>query len=483
MKTSNSDPIVATNRLHPVSLLLFAAKTARQLVHVLPLAPLIVLLVTLFYGEQVHWIGVSFAVAGLALLLVFAFAWMRWYRFKYALKQGTLYVEHGVWIRKKIWITKERVLSIDSTARMYHRPFGVVKLEVVTAGGDEPAAEFGAIRLTEAERIREALAFSQASADSPHTGKRTALRTRISLPFDALLHYGATSGRFGIVLAAFGGIFSRLDDVGKRFDLWTLLSQRLGPLWYLWLLLLLMGVAWLIAAVITIVMDFGYRLERVDDRLIIRRGLFDKKSVTIPLKRIQAIHLVENVLRRPFGLVSIYMVTAGQHDKDTRSTVLFPLLKLSELDGFAPGFTLPEQWNGPDKTARGHFMLVPALLCALVAVPGVLWLPGHYRWLSLLLPLLALVWGQLRYSHAAWSVGDDQMAVRYGGFSLRRALIPRKRMQWYRMSQTAFQARSERATLKIAVAAGRDPALFSVKHAPQATVREFIQWISKGKVS
>ncbi|UHA72488.1 PH domain-containing protein [Paenibacillus sp. 481] len=479
MKISNPSISDTAKRLHPVSLLFFAAKTLKESLHALPLVPLLVFLASLIYGDNVSWVAVSVLAGSFVFLLIFVFGWIRWYRYKYVLEQGRLYIEQGVWFRKKTWMAKERVLSLDLTVRMYQRPFGLVSLNISTAGAGDSVEELSSISRAEAERIRAALTLSPLERSQ---ARSTDTQSHISLALGDLLNYSVSSVRIGIVLAVFGAIVARFDDVRAVFDIWKFIIEGFGSLWFVWFPLLLMAAAWLIAVIFTILMDFNYELERSDDNLIIRRGLLDKKTVTISLQRIQAVKVVGNMFRRPFGLVSVYIVIAGKKESDTSSIILYPLLKISKLDGFlksfVPGFELPVQWHGrPEPSARSHFMLLPISLCLFIVVPGMIWLPGYYGWLTLVLPVVAALWGELRYRQAAWSVQDGQLAIRYGGFSLRRVLIPKKRMQWHRISQTALQARRGHATLKIAVAGGREPAVFAIRHAPHSRVSEVAHFL------
>lgn len=101
---------------------------------------------------------------------------------------------------------------------------------------------------------------------------------------------------------------------------------------------------------------------------------------------------------------------------------------------------MPQQWSErPNPSARSQFMMLPTLLGSLFIVPGIIWLQGYYWLLTLLLPIFAVFWGHLRYNQAAWVVQEGQIAIRYGGFTVHKAIVSKKRMQWYRVLQTVFQ--------------------------------------------
>ncbi|GKU77318.1 PH domain-containing protein [Paenibacillus sp. L3-i20] len=480
MKISNSDTSAALQRLHPLSLLFFAARTVKEGVHALPFIPLIILLISFIYGDNVSWITVSSIVIGVVLCIVFTFGFMCWYRFKYALEKESLYIEQGVLFRKKTWLPKKRVLSIDSTASLYLRPLGLVNLKLSTAGANGMATELSAISRAQAELIRDALKLSPGET---REAQATDTQNKLTISFGDLLNYSVTSGRMGLILAVFGAIISRFDDVRSVFDIWKFISYELGTLWFVWFSIIVLALAWIVTIILSILIDYKFRLERSGDKLLINKGLLDKKSITVPLNRIQAVHIVGNLFRRPFGLVGIRIVVAGMTDAEARSMILFPLLKASKLDDFldrfVPGYVMPQQWSErPNPSARSQFMMLPTLLGSLFIVPGIIWLQGYYWLLTLLLPIFAVFWGHLRYNQAAWVVQEGQIAIRYGGFTVHKAIVSKKRMQWYRVLQTVFQEKKGNATLKIAVAAGKEPAVFKVRHAPEAKVEEITKWLT-----
>ncbi|MFD0587343.1 PH domain-containing protein [Paenibacillus sp. GCM10027627] len=480
MKGSNAALAGTTRRLHPVSLLFFAEKTAKSMAHALPLIPLIGVLVSIAFGERVNGWTLAIVMISVVFMLVLGLGWLRWYRFTYVVKNGKLYIEQGIWFRKQSWISKEKVMSVELTVSLYQRPFGLTSLLIGIAGAEEAVVELSCMSKAEAERIRKEMTGSLLSRKEAEGGELK----RISLHFNDLLSYSITSARIGIALAVLGAIVARFDDFKAVFDLWAFIAEAFGSYWYIKFPILIMAAAWFSAVILTILMDYHFRLERDGDQLLIKRGLLQKKASVIPLRRIQAVKVVENPLRRPFGLVTVYAVIAGKTNEDTRTVVLFPLLKAARLNGFlksyVPGFEWPEKWSGgPTPFARSHFLLLPVLLASFIAIPGLIWLPGYYAGCALLLPMIAALWGELRYKQSAWSVEGTQLAILYGGISRRQVCIPKNRMQWCSLSQTAWQERRGCATLRVAVAAGSDPAIFAIRHSPQVKLGEMLEFLSK----
>lgn len=62
---------------------------------------------------------------------------------------------------------------------------------------------------------------------------------------------------------------------------------------------------------------------------MISRGIIEKHQVTIPLRKIQAIKIKENIIRQLFGFVTVSIVSAGGGDREKEEgalTILFPMI-------------------------------------------------------------------------------------------------------------------------------------------------------------
>ena len=82
------------------------------------------------------WI-IGILLGGLGLYIVFAI--ISWLRFSYFIYNDELRIEQGVFARHKTYIPIERIQSVQISAGIIQRVFGLVKLEVQTAGGNRQA--------------------------------------------------------------------------------------------------------------------------------------------------------------------------------------------------------------------------------------------------------------------------------------------------------------------------------------------------------
>src|SRR5690554_5322064 len=139
-------------RLHPVTIISNALKFLREW-----LVPLLILIIFGKRGEEATSWDFFFSTILPLLILVFTIVEgvFSWWRFSYRLEEGELRIEQGVFLRKKRYIPFERIQSISISQGIVQRIFGLVKLNVETAGGGlgETEAELTAITREEAKRI------------------------------------------------------------------------------------------------------------------------------------------------------------------------------------------------------------------------------------------------------------------------------------------------------------------------------------------
>ena len=268
-----------------------------------------------------------FLVIGLFMLISPA---IKYSRFRYDILGNTLVVQGGLLSRWRRVIPRERVQSIDVVEKLRHRAFGVVELRIEAVGGKQTEAALVALLPDEAERIRQwASSGKDQTAGSESEEDEQAPLARLSRK--DLLLAGMTGGRVAVLAALLGyGIevfgensFEAVADFVRGLMPGESLVVAIS---LLAVLTVTLSLALSIALTILIYWEFTVRLQ--DNRLVITRGLLERRRAQIPLRRVQAVQVDENVVRRLLGLASLTVVVAGysaEAQENQESSVLLPL--------------------------------------------------------------------------------------------------------------------------------------------------------------
>src|SRR5699024_5746957 len=133
------------------------------------------------------------------------------------------------------------------------------------------------------------------------------------ISFSRLLLAGITSGGLGIIIGFIVVGLSEFDELIPEM-VYNYTYEWLVTASIIFIVLIILGVLaiiWLLSILWTLLRYGKFTIRRTEDELFITRGLLERKQLTIPLHRIQAIGIEENILRQPFGYAFIFAEIAG----------------------------------------------------------------------------------------------------------------------------------------------------------------------------
>ncbi len=444
---------VAPRRLHPAGIAVLGVGSLRELA--LPLG--IAFVATVFGGGGGQPIvrAVVYAVIG-AVIAVIA-GYVRWSTTRWSIGEGRIRLRTGLLSEKETDIPLGRVQAIDTVHGPLQRLFGVRGVQVQTAGGAREAEiTLPAVSPADVELLRDAVRGRVASADAapaPLVERRLGRRE--------LLLAALTAGQVGVLLPLLAAVPQIGDELwGGDIESAGRDGMRLvphsAPEWVLagGAVLLL---AWLLSIAGAVMAFAGFTIARDGDRLRVRRGLLARREATVPVARVQAVRVVEGVLRAPFGLATVRAEVAGYAREAAAAQTLFPLLRRAEVEPFLAAL-LPELadgidgLHGPPRRALRRYVLPPAALLLALGGAACIAFPDVAPW-PLLAVLPAAAYGAALWHAAGWRLDDRRLAVRFRRLARTTVLAPAARLQQHGTRQTVLQRRVRLADLEVRVGA------------------------------
>ena len=447
--------------LHPAAMLIDAIKSIRR-----SLSAFVIPGVAFLASRGFDARTIVLVLLGALVVAVLGAVWgfLSWRATTYEVAGGAFRLRQGVVQKNERTIPLDHVQSVDTVQGIIQRLFNVVEVRIETAGGgaSEPDASIAALDRAEAEALRREIEGSRRDPVETETAGPTVVR---KLGTRDLLLAGATSGQIGVALSLIAVASQLFDDVLSQ-NLAQRLLETFAPRSVTTALLyvLVLGLfAWLLAIGGTVLAYTGFTLSREGDFLYIRRGLLERREATIPLARIQAVRIVEGLLRQPFGLASLRVESAGYGEDAGVSTTLFPLLPRKEVHGLlleaAPEFAVAPPLNALPRRALRRYVFrstVPFLFLIATAafLSSLVFDLAAWVFAALLLLLPAAIYGRLRYRDAGWALEDDRLVVRSRFLGRTTAIAPRRRLQSRATVRSPFQRRVRLATFQAQVASG-----------------------------
>lgn len=478
-------------KLHPVTAIINTVKALKDL-----LIPIIIIIAANgfnfnfdfrsegFFGEMVPM-----------LILCVLFIWtvfsglIKWQTFVYWFEDNELRVEYGLFIKKKRYIPFDRIQNLNYKESIFHRIFKLVEVQVETAGSKNGKAE------------AELTAVTRAAADEIEIRMQRAKQTPLQaeaiveesssivhqMKVPELLLLATTSSGVGVVLA---GVFALVSQFAEFIPFDAIYNEVAFLMKYSFivvaiLIALALLVTWVISVGLTFLNYFNFTVTKEQDRLMITRGLLEKKRVTIPLNRVQAIKIVENPFQQLLGLATVAVESAGGgfSGEADKKIILFPLIAKKEV--LAPLSELFPQYDftltpvvTPPKKAWAFFYRIDFIwFIPLVTLLSYFFYP--YGLLSLLLVIPLILLGNWQFKTTGYSLFDHQIMIRFRGISRVTFFAMKKRIQVTQGSQTYFQKRRALGSAKIVVMSGMTGASATVRHIEQQEVETILDWYEK----
>lgn len=439
-------PTIIDGRLHRAAIVLWSVRV---------LVPLALLL---FAGSLER----TLVLAGAGVVILGGF--VRWIRFRWRLGPDTLVIEQGLLERRQRIIPLERIQAVQTVRKLQHRVLGVVGLRIEVIGGTQSEGQLDALDPRTADHIRERLLRGRAAAPAePSPAPEVLARADLG----TLIIAGLTGGRIGVA-AALLALAEQL--FGARLAT-TVVSapERLGLYGVLTILIIGAVAVFLLSLAATALAYWGFTLARDGSHLLIRRGLLDERSDTIPLSRVQAVSVEENAVRRLLGVAALKIVVAGRAGgESTDTSVLFPLIAR------ARGFALVVELFGREleglalrpmpRGARDR-RLVRAAVVSIAAAGLGLAAAGTRGLLAAAVGALAVPIALGAYRALGYARTDGLVVTRAGWLVRRTTTTPLAALQTLSIISSPFQRRRRLATLRLEIARNpgrRDPRIIDL---------------------
>jgi putative membrane protein len=414
-------------------------------------------------------VWISLGAAGMLVL----FGALRWRFTRYRITPDRVELHSGWLNRQRRSVPRDRIRTVDLTAKLEHRVFGltVVKVGAATAPGQgDGGLALDAVSKAEADRLRRELlerpAPASSTADTQDVPDAPPGIELARLDWGWIRYAPLTFSSLAGVGVVAGAVFNLLGEVGiDAGDAGEAAFNRLARAGFAAAIGIVaatvLGIAVLGALLLFAERWFGYRLTREPDgSLRVRRGLLTRRSLSVAQERLRGVEIVEPLLLRAGRGAQARALAAGLA-KDTQGGVLQPPVPRAEahrvaaaVTGAAPPQTTRAQLRRhPRAATRRRFVrtLVPAavLIAAAFVLDARLLGPVSL----LLLPVATL----LALDRARWlghAVTPGYLVSRQGSVLRRTVALQRSGVIGWTVRQSVFQRRAGLATVEAVTGAG-----------------------------
>ena len=426
---------------------------------------------------------------GVALLAMLLWQIVEWWRTSYHLDERQLVVSSGVLNRTVKIVAPDRVQQVEIVRRLRHRVFGLtsLRIELAEAGSTDRAIVLDALSATEGARVQGVLERARrgttpdgVEAGGPLPPPRPAPTMLLRVPWRLLAIGGLTGAPVLLVPVA---VFTFLDELRE------LGGDRLDPGGLRGVALAVAAVAavavWaVVAAGQMIVRHAGLALTRDGDEIQVVRGLLERRTSVIPLRRVQLVEVSATAVRRVCRLATIDIRTAGQLELEGTGSLdnavpiigaadVAPVLGvlLGRAEPPLPDRTHPAAARWASLLRRLPYAALPVAGLALIGRPGA-------TLAAAVVGLIAIgagaTWWQRSLAHGGH---DGVLVARAGVWNRSVRYAPVAKAQSLTFGQGPIQRRLRLVTVRVQLAGGSTLVVSDVS--PAQANRVFVEVLGR----
>ena len=407
---------------------------------------------------------------------------LKWYTSTYELKEDSIVLREGVFVKKQRTTTYERIQDHHIQTNFIHKLLGLttIKLETGTTD-DDSTLTFEAVSLEEADRILELVHRKNSNrveeAEEEAVAKHIYFRSTQKDNLKAAL----TSFSFLAIFPLIGAGYSYIDDF---FDVEQ--STKTVLTYFMDHFVLLVPLA-----VIALLLSFGigyiqtlikygnYEIAGDDRRIYISKGMLNRSTFSIQKGRVQAITIKQSLIKRLLGMAEVKVVSAGQTESSEQEiSSLYPFLPKHEAysltNELLPDYHIEEEMIHLPKKVLWLRLIRPYYL-SIIALIGLFIFKRDWIWLAAGLFVIELFFRILNYKFSSYLQTETFIQVRNGGFVTETFLTKRKHIQQTSISHSWLQRQFDVATLEF-TNRSKPLVVTSLPDVPKEAAIEFHEW-------
>lgn len=427
--------------------------------------------------------GLVLAIAGGGVVVVSGLAaladWLRWRHSSYRVTDERVELRYAWVVHTLRSIPRDRVRTVDLMANPLLRLFGLTKVKVGTGQqvtGQRSHLVLDPVTRARAEELRQVL-LDRAPAGQPAgepVGEPAAGPPALAVLDWSWIRYAPVAVTTPILgTAAFGAVMQVADWAGVQNSVINTVGDVFSEASVPVLVLALVAIGLLIGVVgslaLFVEMWWRYRLTRERGNLLVRRGLFTTRSLSLEQRRLRGVDVFEPFGARLMGAARVDVVATGLKQWSERDnsdpTTLLPAAPIGVARRVAADVLRDDPLSTVD--IKGHPVAartrrlwwaayavagVGAVLAALGLLLTVVLL--HLAWIAVVvLTPVAVLLALDDYRNLGHGLTEGYLVTRYGAGSRHTVALQRGGIIGWTVRRSPFQRRAGLVTIAATTAA------------------------------
>lgn len=394
----------------------------------------------------------------IAITLMVGMAVARWYFITFEIGDEGIYVNSGVFVRKKFMLPYSAVSCASAKRSMWLRPIKAVTFSIDSDSMPMTGKRSGvdlelALKLNDYTKIYNKIPSESTNAKITYRASKSNL-IFFSFVFSSTLSGVIFIGTFFIQGSKILGnkleenFFNAVSGVTavmqKIIDGVTPVSVALT---------LVIALGWGISFISNLLRHINFRIQRCGGNIIVKNGFFSKWKYYINISRVNCADLRQNLLMKICRVMSVHVSCTGYGKSRNEIPVFVPVTTgrrvMSTMEMTLPNFTPCNISARPKPTYILAYIWAP--LTAVLAIPAaavaaVYFLPlwkSIIKFLLIMAEIPAIYLLLVKFTAKFTSgigVSDNSVTLKYcTGSQFHTVIIPKSRVAYVRLSRSIFQ--------------------------------------------
>ncbi len=462
-------------RQSPVAIMMFIISFIRKFFNIA-----IYVFIPLFVGKQAASIMTYLEIAALVIaVFILTMSILSYFKYYYFIDDQSFNIQKGVLSKKKVNLPFERIQNINFEQKIIHQIFGVVTLQIDTAGSAGNEIKVEALPKAEAEAIRDYILEQKRELSLQHTDtdeevagveeaeviERKPDELLLNLGILDLMKIGVSQNhiRTAFIIIGLGFSFAgNLEDIFKInfFDLFVENADFIGNT-YIFPLVFFLIISFFITLVRTILKHFDLRFYKSHEGFKVTSGLFTRQEVALRREKVQIIQWTDNPIRRIFKIFTLDIKQAVSGIvRNNKQKAEVPGCYQHQVDEVLKS-CFPDLADEDFSEHRIHSAFVIRRFIYFGLIPLALFLTLYFILekinflvIAIAFPVFALLLLLLFHKKYRVYVGTQFIKIKKGFFGTSRAVFPLYKIQAVEIEQSIYQRRKDLANVSIHTANG-----------------------------
>ncbi|RRN69437.1 hypothetical protein EI200_16725 [Peribacillus simplex] len=377
---------------------------------------------------------------------------LKWYTYKYKIKEGTIYIASGIISKSYRTVPLHKVQNVQQRTTLFHKIFGLTSLTFETGmTGDQGTLPFEVISRKEAERLEGEYSSKQElqviELDIPE--ERIAEE-----PIEKTIHFtptkqdvlkaSFTSLSFLALIPIVATLYNTLDDFINLENAEGFFAKLLDTWWIITIVFVgLICIAVAFGIISTFVKYGKYEISSDHDRIYIKKGLLDESAFSIQKEKVQAVEITQSIIKRALGLAEVKLISAGSTgDEELETNTLYPFLSIEMAYGMVeeilPAYKVERSMESLSKQAFKIRMLRPSFFWILTTVAIYYFKPSLW-YISLILLAIIYTLRILDYKNSRYLLNDEFIQFKSGSLETSLFITKRSKVIQIEVERTKLQ--------------------------------------------